>query len=38
MGLFSQFWIPLRDAPRPVHDAVNVSRCGEAIQRQAIML
>jgi hypothetical protein len=38
MGLFSQFWVPLSDPPRPGHGAVNASRRSEAIQLQAIML
>jgi hypothetical protein len=38
MGLFSQFWFRLGDTPRSRHEAVDASRCGEAIQLQAIML
>jgi hypothetical protein len=38
MGLFSQFWVWLSDAPHSGHEAVNALRCGEASQLQAIML
>jgi hypothetical protein len=37
MGLFSQFWVPLGDALRPGHEAVNASRPAEAIELQALM-
>jgi hypothetical protein len=38
MGLFSQFWARLGEPPRSGHKAVNASRCGEAIQLQAIWI